>query len=249
MRVMFDVGHGGGDSGAVGNGLVEKELNLYTARRAQDLLRAKARAAGISMQVALSRESDVSLSRSARLRRIASFNPHICISIHYNSASTNLARGTEVYHSANNHRDDALAKFMIERLAATGMPSRGTKTRILRSGADYYYIIRDVMDEDTVAVLYEGAFVSSPEDADMIKSGWMDQAAEAIAQAVMQFIAEGKWPEEPREVEGPRLLIEGYELPLQIIDGRSYAPVRQLLESLGYTVTWDGETDTVTAHK
>ncbi len=33
MKLVIDAGHGGYDSGAVGNGLVEKNLTLQIARR------------------------------------------------------------------------------------------------------------------------------------------------------------------------------------------------------------------------
>ena len=46
-----------------------------------------------------------------------------------------------------------------------------------------------------------------------------------------------------RKEQGPRLL-EGQELPLLIIDGRSYAPVRTVIEAVGYTVIWDQSTET-----
>lgn len=52
-----------------------------------------------------------------------------------------------------------------------------------------------------------------------------------------------------RKVPGPRILVEGKELPIQIISGRSFAPVRDLLEALGYTVIWYQSIETVFARK
>ena len=52
-----------------------------------------------------------------------------------------------------------------------------------------------------------------------------------------------------RRVKGPRILIENEEIPITMITGRSFAPARQLLEALNYAVSWDEETQTVTASK
>lgn len=48
---------------------------------------------------------------------------------------------------------------------------------------------------------------------------------------------------------GARLLIEGKQIPLEMISGRSFAPVRALCEALGYNVVWDEASQTVTAQK
>lgn len=50
-------------------------------------------------------------------------------------------------------------------------------------------------------------------------------------------------------VTGPRLLVEGREIALEMIAGRAHAPVRALLEALGYTVIWDESSQTVTARR
>ncbi len=40
-----------------------------------------------------------------------------------------------------------------------------------------------------------------------------------------------------------------FDVPAQIIDERTMVPMRAIFEKLGATVEWDGETNTVTAHK
>jgi N-acetyl-anhydromuramyl-L-alanine amidase AmpD len=44
----------------------------------------------------------------------------------------------------------------------------------------------------------------------------------------------------------PTLILNNKAIDLEIIDGRTYAPVREILETLGFKVNWDAKTKTVT---
>lgn len=63
-RVIVDAGHGGEDSGAVGNGLLEKDLNLqaaqYMYKRLQEL----------GIPATITRNSDEYLPKSDRISKI-----------------------------------------------------------------------------------------------------------------------------------------------------------------------------------
>lgn len=254
MKVMFDPGHGGSDPGAVANGLIEKELALQTAQLATSNILQRCSGmvdrAGQPVEVRLTRDRDETLSPAERLRRVSLFNPAIFISVHYNAASSTTASGTEIFHSAKDQRDDELATLLLDRLAATRMPSRGVRTKTASSGEDYYYIIRDVMDADTIAILYEGAFLTSPDDAKRIKAGWVIQAAEAIAQAVFDFITP-QLVSVPLELNGPAVLLAdtGDIIPAIIVDGRMYTPIRAPFEMLGYRVDYDSKTQIATVRR
>lgn len=252
MRLMMDPGHGGKDPGASANGLVEKDLNLQTASLARDALLAKYAGLvdrnGQSVEVMLTREDDSTLERSERLRRIAAFNPDVCISIHHNAAASAAATGTELFHSQKDTRDDELARLLFEELKATGMPSRGMLTRQLSSGEDYYYVIREVMDKDTIALLYEGAFLTNVDDANRIKTGWISQAAEAIAQAVFDFIRPQLVKTTPT-LKGPAVVFEGKVYPAQLIDGTTWTPVRAVSEAAGLRVEYDSRTQVTTLRR
>lgn len=62
--IVIDAGHGGVDSGAVGNGIVEKELTLLISKYMKDRLDE------LGIPVKLSRESDIELSPSVRPKEI-----------------------------------------------------------------------------------------------------------------------------------------------------------------------------------
>ena len=63
-KIVIDAGHGGSDSGAVGNGIVEKELTLKIARYIADRL------GELGADVTLTRESDETLDPSERIKRV-----------------------------------------------------------------------------------------------------------------------------------------------------------------------------------
>ncbi len=258
MRIMKDPGHGGSDPGAMANGLVEKDLNLQLAQLAAKALAKLSEGyvdkQGQSVEIRLTRDKDETLSQSERLRRIAAFNPDICVSVHFNSATNAQATGTEVFHAAKDSRDDQLADLLIKHLAKTGMPSRGTKTRSTSAGEDYYYIIREVMDHDTISVLLEGAFLTNSDDAKRIKDGWISQAAEAVAQAVFDCIKPQLKKGKPVVAKQPIMIeaiptlthFEDKSYESYIIKGVTHTPVRGISESNGLLVGYDADSKETT---
>ena len=58
--VVIDPGHGGEDSGAVGNGIIEKDLTLKISKYMYDRFKE------LGIPVALTRDSDVTLTSDSR---------------------------------------------------------------------------------------------------------------------------------------------------------------------------------------
>lgn len=81
--VIVDAGHGGIDSGAVGNGLEEKDLNLQAATYIYDRLQE------LGIPSVITRTDDEYLPKDARVNRIRSItnnNPNaLLISNHINA--------------------------------------------------------------------------------------------------------------------------------------------------------------------
>lgn len=81
--VVIDPGHGGVDSGSVGKDLLEKEYNLLISRYMYDRFRE------LGIPVYLTRDSDMTLNPSDRIKKILSFfgnNPNVVvISNHLNA--------------------------------------------------------------------------------------------------------------------------------------------------------------------
>ena len=63
-KIVIDAGHGGSDSGAVGNGIVEKDLNLKISKYIYDRLK------DLGADVYITRDSDETLSPNERVNRV-----------------------------------------------------------------------------------------------------------------------------------------------------------------------------------
>lgn len=63
-RVVIDPGHGGIDSGATGNGIIEKDLNLKISKYIYNRLK------DLGVDVKITRESDETLTPEQRVNRV-----------------------------------------------------------------------------------------------------------------------------------------------------------------------------------
>ncbi|UTR13613.1 N-acetylmuramoyl-L-alanine amidase [Salipaludibacillus sp. LMS25] len=80
VRIFIDPGHGGSDSGAIGNGLVEKEIVLDIATRLRALLNVYQ-----AVETNMSRDDDRFVSLSERANMANGWNADFFISIHANA--------------------------------------------------------------------------------------------------------------------------------------------------------------------
>ena len=166
-KVFIGVGHGGKDPGAVANGLQEKNLTLAISKACRDELKRH----GVS--VAISRENDASENLAQRIKEANAFKPDVAVDIHINAGKGD---GVEVFHAKKDASDDVLAKNILDAVVALGQNSRGLKTRVTSSGADYFGFIRQVK---CPSVLVECAFIDTKKDIAII-----DTAAEQKAMGV-----------------------------------------------------------------
>ncbi len=81
--IVIDPGHGGEDSGAIGNGIIEKDLNLEISKYMYERFKE------LGIPVALTRDSDMTLSSNKRpgeaLSKFGNKNDVIIISNHINA--------------------------------------------------------------------------------------------------------------------------------------------------------------------
>jgi N-acetylmuramoyl-L-alanine amidase len=181
-RVMIDAGHGGADNGATANGLVEKTLNLYVALKIYEYLSA------YDVDIALTRNTDKTLTSNERVQLVSTFNPTLCVSVHHNSFNTK-ARGAEVIHSHYETQDDVLANDILDELQKVGMPRRREFTKLNSKGQDWYYMIRLINDNDTDAIITEGGFVDNVEDAKLLKTEeYLNAEARAITNSIVKYL-------------------------------------------------------------
>lgn len=171
-KVFIGVGHGGKDSGAVANGLKEKDLNLDIALACNsELIRH-----GVS--VLMSRETDVSESLANRIKECNAYKPDLAIDIHNNAGGGD---GGEAFYHYKGGRGKVLADNVLCEIVNTGQNSRGAKIKKNSQGKDYYGFIRQTT---CPAIIIECAFMDNTSDVKTV-----DTLSERIA--IGKAIAKG----------------------------------------------------------
>ena len=179
-KVVIDPGHGGTDSGATGNNLLEKDYNLLISKYMYDRFKE------LGIPVAITRDSDTTLSPTDRvntiLNKFGNSSDVILISNHVNSGG---GEGAEVIYALRNK--DTLAKRILENIGATGQTTRKYYQRRLPSDTskDYYFIHRNTGNLEPLIVEY--GFIYNTKDAEFLKENY-EELAEAVISAVANYI-------------------------------------------------------------
>ena len=179
-KVIIDPGHGGTDSGATGNNLLEKDYNLLISKYMYDRFKE------LGVPVAITRDSDTTLSPTDRvntiLNKFGNSSDVILISNHVNSGG---GEGAEVIYALRNR--DTLAKRILENIGATGQETRKYYQRRLPSDTskDYYFIHRNTGNLEPLIVEY--GFIDSAKDVEFLKENYKE-LAEAVISAVANYI-------------------------------------------------------------
>ena len=179
-KVIIDPGHGGTDSGATGNNLLEKDYNLLISKYMYDRFKE------LGVPVAITRESDTTLSPTDRvntiLNKFGNSSDVILISNHVNSGG---GEGAEVIYALRNR--DTLARRILENIGAAGQETRKYYQRRLPSDTskDYYFIHRNTGNLEPLIVEY--GFIDSAKDVEFLKENYKE-LAEAVISAVANYI-------------------------------------------------------------
>ncbi|MEK5337667.1 cell wall-binding repeat-containing protein [Bacillus sp. FSL M8-0166] len=173
--IFIDPGHGAQDAGAIGNGLLEKNINLEVALKLQSRLH---QAGALTV---MSRTSDTFDSLQTRVSKGAQASADIFISIHANANDNSRANGTETYYDTTYAAANSIKlaqKVQPQMVSALGTRDRGVKT------AGFYVIKYSRMP----SILLETGFVTSPIDASILKSSAAkDRLASGIATGVSNY--------------------------------------------------------------
>ncbi len=176
-KVFIGVGHGGADSGAV-KYIIEKEYTLKMAKAVGEYLKE------YGVEYKLSRTADIDTDMDSKVKMCNDYKPDLVVDIHFNAGG---GTGFEVYYSVVGGTSKTLAENINTEVKKI-FSSRGVKTKILDSGADYFAIIRET---EVPAVLCEGGFVDSKSDAEFIKTNYR-KLARAYADGVAKTLGVSK---------------------------------------------------------
>ena len=179
-RVIIDAGHGGTDSGAVGNGIVEKDLTLKISNYIHNRLDQ------LGVKNTMSRSDDSTLNSDNRVNKINNIygttSDIILVSNHINAGG---GEGAEVIYALRNN--DKFSKIISDNLSSTGRYVRKYYQKRLPSDTskDYYYILRDTPNIEAVIVEY--GFLDNVNDANLLKSNW-ESYAEQVVKSICDYI-------------------------------------------------------------
>lgn len=168
--IVIDPGHGGevtGDKddtngGAMYHDLVEKDVNLATAKALRDELLEYG-----NVTVYLTREIDAALTLEDRVNFAEDVEADFLISVHYNASADHNYYGSEIFTSAFGEcyaKGQALGECIMERWEDFGNTRKDIKTRIGNSGNDYYGLIRHATEKGIPAIILEHAYLDNDHD-------------------------------------------------------------------------------------
>lgn len=180
-----DTCHGGEDPGTIANGITEKDYTLKISEYIHNRLDE------MGVPNAMTRTSDVTLTSSERPKKVQSFYGNgsdvIVVSNHINAGSGD---GAEIIYALRNN--DTFARKIATEFENAGQNVRKYYQRRLPSNPakDYYYIMRDTPNNETVIVEY-GFADSTGDDISQLKNNWK-KLAEAVTKAIVEY-AGGKY--------------------------------------------------------
>jgi len=164
--VLLDPGHGGSDSGAVGNGMREKNINLDVARRVRNILEHR------GVKVYMTRAGGL----TNRVQQCNNANPDLMVSIHTNAGG---GTGPEAFYSSYfQTKSFSLSNKLAGSISnATGLRNRGPKN------GSHLAVLKC---SKAPSSLVELAFIDSPKknEIDLLKNS-RDIFAGAIARAIL----------------------------------------------------------------
>ena len=170
MKIFINPGHGGTDTGAVGNGLIERDVTLFIAQRVETYLQAVG--------------YDTKLFQYDGLQAICNaannWNADLFVSIHCNAGG---GFGTETFYFSE--RGKLLANSIQNQiLSSVATFNRGVKFD------DEFFVLPNT---NMPAVLVECAFIDNPNDAKLLRER-EDDFARAIARGISDYVAKLRPP-------------------------------------------------------
>ena len=202
--VVLDPGHGGSDSGAVGNnGLLEKNITLKIAQYCKAELEEYN---GVS--VYMTRESDVYVGLSERVQKAKAWGADVFVSLHINAGAATKG-GAEVwypnssYNSTIHNQGASLSSAILDQLTSLGLSNRGIRERNSENGtkypdgsiADYYSVIRDSKLNGFPGIIVEHAFIDNASDAAKLEQeSFLEKLGIADATGIANYFELNKNP-------------------------------------------------------
>ena len=196
LLVVLDPGHGGQDSGAMSGTLLEKDLTLDVAVRAELLLHA----AGFSTTLTRDHDRYVSLTERASVGNRE--DNSLFVSIHFNDNKRETTSGIETYYALRQsaappglfswlpflqRRDVAPLTAKSESLARSIQAALVERTKAVNRGTkpEQFFVIANLRHP---AALIEGGFLNNKSDVTKLATTeYRQEIAAAICEGVYRY--------------------------------------------------------------
>lgn len=174
IKLYLDVGHGGSDSGAIGNGLLEKNLTLQISKKINSLL-----SEYDNVTVKMSRSTDKTLSLKQRTDEANKWGADLLLSVHINAGG---GTGFEsfIYNGTVNYNTVKYRGVIHDEIMKQlkGVRDRGKKK------ANFHMLRESKM----VALLTENMFIDTKNDADQLKKqSFINQVAQGHVNGIVKL--------------------------------------------------------------
>ena len=189
--IFLDPGHGGSDSGAVANGVREKDLTLSVYNKVSNRL------ASLGYSVLTSRNTDKDVGLVSRADQANKSNADMFLSIHFNAGGRGASYGIETYYykpeagytpainKENHNNPERLEKsrklankVQQNLLYKTGAYDRGVKRAS-------FAVLRET---SIPSILVELGFIDNQEEVKKIKTNeYQDKLADGIVDGIVEY--------------------------------------------------------------
>ncbi|RBW68911.1 N-acetylmuramoyl-L-alanine amidase family protein [Bacillus taeanensis] len=211
FKLYLDPGHGGSDTGTVGNGLQEKNLTLDIALRIRNLLVNNYP----DIKVMMSRTSDVARSLEERTDEANAWGADYYLSIHINGYNGSV-NGYEdfIHNSLSNASETAEYRDIIheEVMKVNNLFDRGRKKA-------NFHVLRETK---MPALLTENGFIDNDSDAAKLKDpNWLQKVAQGHVNGLVKVFDLKSNPQQDIH----RVIVDGVQVG-------SYAENQNVLEEV-----------------
>ena len=189
--IFLDPGHGGSDSGAVSNGLREKDLTLSVYNKVSSRL------ASLGYSVLTSRNTDKDVGLVDRADQANKSNADMFLSIHFNAGGRGASYGIETYYyKAHPEYIPAINKAKHndpERLEKSRKLAQKIQQSLVRKTGAYDRGVKRetfaVLRETSIpSILVELGFIDNQAEANKIKTNeYQEKLADGIVDGIVEY--------------------------------------------------------------
>jgi N-acetylmuramoyl-L-alanine amidase len=183
--VVIDPGHGGDETGAVSNSLIEKDITLDVALRLEALL------LGHDIPVYMTRRDDRTMDYKERIRSANDMKATLYLSIHCDWYKSSSFRGTSTLYfpspdlAAGNLEEKEYASIIQQELIK--------KLRTINRGIIDRSDLAVLNAAQMPSVLVELGFLSNKKDAGLLADdSFRQRAAEALAAGILKSLEKAR---------------------------------------------------------